>query len=390
MGHFLGLPSYVENVWALSLLSLGAGFITGRPGLVVLAGGILAYWLVTPVAVAAGWFPTNFDATTLMGGQEISRWAHDHINRPIGIGMLVGGALTGIALAFPSIAAALKTLRRVELGGDGADELPINFLYAGIVGAFALLFAATYLTMEDGTVLRALLVALVGTAWLGLAGIIVAQATGMTDWSPISGLALIAIVLGLVLSNHSIATAILVGAAVCVAIGECADMMSDLKTGYLVGATPIRQQIAELCTVGIGPIVCLAVIAILWRNPGFGPGKDLTAPQAQAVQATIEAVEEGQVPWPKYVGGCVIGGLLGLSGIPGIGVLVGLSMYLPLAYILPYGAGCVVQMAAMKRLGAGWVEERGVPLAAGLLVGEPLIVLVKSILVMSGVVAPSP
>jgi len=179
-----------------------------------------------------------------------------------------------------------------------------------------------------------------------------------------------------------------VGAAVCVAIAECADMMQDLKTGHLVGAIPIRQQIVELCFAAIGPIVCLAVIAILWKSFGFGPDHNLSAPQAQALQAAIDGVIGGEVPWPKYLGGAVIGGVLGLTGVAGLGVLVGLSMYLPLAYILPYGLGCVVNMGFVKARGARWVENKGVPFAAGLLVGEPLVVLLQSILIISGVINP--
>jgi len=396
LGKLLHLPEYVDNVWAVSLFSLGAGFITGRPGLVVLAGGVLAYWIITPVAVSQEWIsPELLGAYHSAEGEalwetgaKISAWAHDQLNRPIGIGMLVGGAVTGIALAFPSIRAAFAGLRRVDLKGREPEELPLKFLYFGIVVAFGLLFVATYFSAPIG-ILRSLFVALAATVWLGLAGLIVAQATGMTDWSPISGLTLIAVVLILTLTSNSIAAAILVGAAVCVAIAQCADMMQDLKTGHLVGSVPRRQQIVQLAFVAIGPAVCLWVIAVLWSSFGFGPGKNLTAPQAQALQAAVEGVVGGEVPWPKYLGGAVIGGALGLTGVAGLGVLVGLSMYLPLAYILPYGLGCVICMAATRLKGSRWVEEKGVPFAAGLLVGEPLVVLLQSIFIVTGLIQPA-
>jgi uncharacterized oligopeptide transporter (OPT) family protein len=189
LGAALGLPGYIDNVWAVSLFSLGAGFITGRPGLVVLAGGILAYWLITPFAVALGWLPPDLLAAYAAAGgadargvgAELSEWAHGQINRPIGIGMLIGGALTGIALAAPSIKAALASLRRIDLKTGAPEELPLRYLYVGIAVSLAVLFVATYFTAPIGLG-RALLVAVVGTAWLALAGVIVAQATGMTDW----------------------------------------------------------------------------------------------------------------------------------------------------------------------------------------------------------------
>ncbi len=392
-GHLLGLPAYIDNIWAISLFSLGAGFISGRPGLVVLAGGILAYWLVTPFSYMQGWVPPSLieNYTSLIGeeqweaGMEISGWAHLNINRPIGIGMLIGGALTGILFSIPSMKAAFASLRRLDLKSGQAEELPLKFLYVGIVVSYLVLFAATYFTAPVG-IPRSLIVALVGTGWLCFAGIVVAQSAGMTDWSPVSGMALIAIILILILTNNSIPTAVLLGCAVCVAVSECSDMMQDLKTGHLVGAVPIRQQIVQFTFISIGPIVCLAVIAVLWHSFGFGPGKDLSAPQAQALQAAIEGVTGGNVPWPKILGGAVIGCVLGFSGVVGMGVLVGLSMYLPLAYILPYGLGCLIQMGLAKAKSNQWVEAKGVPFAAGLLVGEPLIVVLQSILIITGVI----
>ena len=142
----------------------------------------------------------------------------------------------------------------------------------------------------------------------------------------------------------------------------------------------------QLAFIAIGPVVSLFVVGLLWETQGFGPGHDLAAPQAQALQAAVEGVMGGDVPWPKYLGGAVIGGVLSLTGVAGLGVLVGLSMYLPLRYILPYGLGCLIHMVFVKGKGPRWVEEKGVPFAAGLIVGEPLIVLLQSILIISGVI----
>ena len=395
LGAALGLPAYVDNIWAVSLFSLGAGFITGRPGLVVLAGGVLAYWVITPTAVAYEWVPAA-QLTAYAGasgdalreaGSQISHWAHGHLNRPIGIGMLIGGAVAGVALTLPSIRAAFASLRNVDLRAGAAEELPLRYLYGGVGLAFVMLLLATW-TAADIGFLRSVGTALVATVWIGLAGLIIAQATGMTDWSPISGMTLIAVVLLLALTDNAVGASILLGTGVCVAIAECADMMQDLKTGFLVGSTPLKQQLVQIGCVAIGPVVCLLVIGVLWRSFGFGPGHDLSAPQAQALQAAVEGVLGGDVPWPKYLGGAVVGAMLGLTGVPGLGVLVGLSMYLPLAYILPYGLGCLVNMGVARARGARWVEEKGVPFAAGLLVGEPLVVLVQSILIILHVIQP--
>ena len=87
------------------------------------------------------------------------------------------------------------------------------------------------------------------------------------------------------LLNNNVAAAMVVGVAVCVAIGQGADMMQDLKTGFLVGARPIKQQMIQFCVTWIGSIVAVAVIYIIWSSGpnganGFGPGTSFPAPQA--------------------------------------------------------------------------------------------------------------
>ena len=372
LGAWLGMPPWLENVWALSLLSVGAGFISGRPGLAVLGGGVLAHWILTPAAVAAGWVPA---------GEDVARFVHGEMSRPIGIGMLVGGALAGLVAAFPAMREALRTLHEAR---SGTEELPVGVLYAGAVAAFAVLLVTTRVAagLDTGP---AFALSLFGTTWLWLAGVIVAQCTGMTDWSPVSGLALVAVTVGLLLVGaeggpRPVLAAVLVGVAVCVAISQCADMMQDLKTGHLVGARPASQQIVQLAVAGIGPVIAVLVVGIVWEAYGFGPealrkpgAPAITAPQAQALNAAVDGVLGGDAPFAKYAAGATLGAGLSLTGVHGLGVLTGLSMYLPLLYVLPYGLGCVLGVLAHHRRGALWVEERGVPAAAGLIVGEAVV-----------------
>ena len=276
-----------------------------------------------------------------------------------------------------------------EGAGSGLDTVLMLAVAIGL--AFCVLFGAAHATVSDGSLAQAALIAAVGTAWMWFAGIVIAQCAGMTDWSPISGMALLTVMVCLLLTDNQVVPAVLIGAAVCVAITECADMMQDLKTGHLVGGSPLRQQFMELCVVWIGPVVCLATVYLLAeRNMGeygvaFGPGTDSPAPQAAALQGAIDTIRSDNAPTGLYAMGGVLGGLMSLSGIPGLGVLVGLSMYLPLRYLLPYGLGCAVQMLMQRLKGASWTEKWGVPFAAGLLVGEGLLGIVfAAIQVMGG------
>ena len=192
----------------------------------------------------------------------------------------------------------------------------------------------------------------------------------MTDWSPISGLALLTVVIVLLLAGTgAVVGAVLIGAALCVAIALSADMMGDMKTGYLVGSRPRDQQMVELGVVWIGPIVSLLTILLIASanmaqfGISMGPGTPTVAPQAQALQAVITGVQGGEMPYALYGMGTLMGALLGIGIFPGLGVLVGLSMYLPFIYIATYGVGVLIQMGVARAKGRNWAEAWGVPIS---------------------------
>ena len=366
------LPEYISPVLYLSLMNIAAGLLAGRGGLPFFAGGLVAWWAISPAAVSFEWVTGPV--------AEQSSQIYGSMLRPLGIGVLIGGALMGVVTAFPAIQSALRSLasaaRTAGAGSQvGGDEMKLPTLIFGTVAAVALFFGAS---LSSGVSIGgAALSAIVGTLWLGLAALIVAQATGMTDISPMSGMALISVTLMMYLLDNNILGAMVVGVAVCVAIGQGADMMQDLKTGFLIGARPVRQQIAQFSATWMGPLIALGVIYLLWiggpdGQNGFGEGTSLPAPQGGALMGIIEAVKSGNVPIDKYTMGGLIGALLGAAPRPGLGVLVGLAMYLPFSITLGYGLGCLAQIAIQKVKGAAFCEHKLVPFAAGLIVGEAL------------------
>lgn len=454
VGRILGLPLQIQLLFAIAPFALGAGYLTGRAGLLVLAGGILAYVVLNPMVYALGWMPATVDEAGAAG------YGFGSVNRPLGIGLLLGGALMGVLASLPAIREAFKSIvmasRTKSAGGDGGgDELGLKVLITAVAGALLFLFVAADFTAKqpinavcpvteraveteehtadyNGYVLafadaealetfvtaspedqaaaaaplsadrrgllsglnphlRAAIIAVVGALWIWFAGIIIAQCTGMTDWSPISGMALLTVVLVMMLSGPGgVLGAVLIGAALCVAITCAADMMADLKTGYLVGAKPRKQQTVELIFTGIGPVITMGVLLVIvvGNQAKFGvpigPGTDTSAPQAQALQAVITGVQGGAMPYALYGFGALIGGLLGLGAFSGLGVLVGLSMYLPFAYIATYGVGCVINIFVARVKGARWAEEWGVPLAAGFIVGDAVLALGVNAIVLLG------
>lgn len=372
---------------SLSMANVGAGLLSGRGGLPFALGGVLAWWIIGPIVVQAGWAAP---AT----GEELVVLVYGTMLRPTGIGILIGGAIAGVIAAFPAIQGAFRSLNAASKlareSGGAAEELPPKVLVIGLIVSFlALLAVATIDARTTDNSIDwgvALLVATAGTVWLGLAGLIVAQATGATDISPLSGLALIAVTLMLGLSGGNVLLAVTIGVAVCIATNQCADMMSDLKTGHLIGGIPRRQQLVQLAVAWIGPAIAIGTTMLLWSSgpggtDGFGPespacvarsAECLPAPQAGVLQGMIQSVLSGDAPVDKYLAGSVIGGSLALFPIGGLGVLIGLAMYLPFEITLGYGIGCGIHIFLERVRGKRFIGDVVVPVAAGLIVGEAL------------------
>ena len=376
LGALIGLPEYMNGIWYLSLMTIGVGFIAGRGGIAFIIGGFVAYWFLAPMLAVTGMFPVDAAGAEVNTPEPLRLL----LFRPLGIGMLIGGAVMGVILAFPLIRSAIRSMQKAaKMETDiSGDEMPIKMLYFAVVGAAILLCVMAITSVDNMGIGGGIAMAVLGTLWIWMAGIILSEAIGRTNWSPLSGMTLVGITLLIVLTqalgmdrSESIVAALMVGAAMCVAMSQATDLMLDLKTGYLVGATPRMQQIGQFAGAWLGPIVVIGVIFVLNDAYGLG-GERLPAPQAQALASTIDGIMGGDVPTEKYVAGAVLGGLLSaLMG--GLGITVGLGFYLPFNIVLTYSLGTLGRELSDRFKGKSWSEEVGIPLAAGLIVGEALV-----------------
>ncbi len=376
LGALIGLPEYMNGIWYLSLMTIGVGFIAGRGGIAFIIGGFVAYWFLSPMLSALDMFPADAAGETIDTPGPLRLLLY----RPLGIGMLIGGAVMGVVLASPLIVSAIRSMQKaakVETG-ISTEEMPIKLLYLAVGGAAILLCVMAVTSAESVGLGRGIAMALLGTLWIWMAGIILSEAIGRTNWSPLSGMTLVGITLLIVLTqafgmgrDDSIIAALMVGAAMCVAMSQATDLMLDLKTGYLVGATPRKQQIGQFAGAWLGPIVVIFVIFILNESHGLGSDK-LPAPQAQALASTIDGIMGGDVPTEKYIAGAVLGAILS-AVMGGLGITVGLGFYLPFNIVLTYSLGTLARELSDRFVGKTWSEEMGIPIAAGLIVGEALV-----------------
>lgn len=374
IGTALGAPVWFNGVFYLSLLTIGVGFIAGKGGLAFIIGGYVVWFFVSPMLAASGQLPVSADGSTIAHADQLRGLLY----RPVGIGMLIGGAITGVALAFPLILSAIRSMQNAARtqSGTGADEMPVKLLYIAIGAAALLLFVMATRSVDGIGIGRGLLMAVIGTLWIWMAGVILSEAIGRTNWSPLSGMTLIAVtllvfVVGGLDHADAIVAAVMVGAATCVAMSQATDLMLDLKTGYLVGATPRKQQMAQFIGAWLGPIVVIALIFILDSAHGLGSDR-LPAPQGQALAATVDGILGGDAPLLKYLAGAAMGALLSATQ-GGLGITVGLGFYLPFNIVLTYSIGTLLRVLSDRQRGSEWSENVGIPLAAGLIVGEALV-----------------
>lgn len=395
------IPARYSLIFFASLMTIGVGFLSGKGGFWFGAGGFICYWLLSPILASIG---TEEVQALVEKPLEI----RSLIYKPTGIGMLIGAALGGIITAFPLIASALRSMNKSRQdSGDHtaqADEMPLAMLIAAVIAGAGMLVFLAHQSVSEMTWSLAIVMSLLGTLWIWIAGVIVAECIGRTNWSPLSGMTLIAVTILIVLAHtrlddvQTIMSSMVMGAAICLAISQASDMMLDLKSGYLVGGVPRRQQIAQFLGAWLGPCVVIGLMFLLHysamtdSNPGadqiaavagqedgattpetgFGSEK-LPAPQAAALASVIEGIVDGNVPTYRYVAGGGLGFLLAVSGLGGIGVMVALGFYMPFNIVLTYTIGCIIRVVTDKTAGRKFSEEVGIPIAAGLIVGEALV-----------------
>jgi len=392
----------------LSPALFGVGYILGpRIAAVMVGGGLLASLVIIP---AIAWWgagrPPLYPETVLTIGEMSASQIWSRYVRYIGAGAV---ATAGILTLLRSLPVMIESFRigahelrgRVDAeveqsaGPAGAAapaagptprtarDLPLRLVGGGIVLiALALTFLpAPFAALGDSlermvaavcVVFFAFFFVTVASRIVGLVGVTSNPTSGMTI-AALLGTAGVFLVLGWT-DLYGKAAALTVGCVVAIAASIAGDTSQDLKTGYLLGATPRRQQIGEL--VGVltsATFVCLSVL-LLAETFGFG-SEELPAPQATLMKLVIDGVLDQNLPWGLVAIGAGIAIVAELARIPSLPFAVG--VYLPVATMTPIFLGGLLK---------GWLErrshdeqvaagrrDRGVLLGSGFVGGEGLL-----------------
>ena len=207
--------------------------------------------------------------------------------------------------------------------------------------------------------------------------------------NPVSGMAIATLLLSsLVLKGAGVegmagmTAAIAIGGVICVVASIAGDTSQDLKTGFLVGATPWKQQVGELIGAAAAAAAMGAILYLLSAAWGYG-SQELPAPQATLMKLVVEGVMEGNLPWNLVIAGVFLALTAEILGVPVLPFAIGL--YLPIYLSAPIMLGGAVRWAVEKsRAPSAEIREKrvqsGVLCASGLIAGEGLVGIALAVL----------
>ncbi len=381
----------------LSAALFGVGYILGpRIAAVMVGGGLLSWLVIIPVIdwwgadLTAPFYPETVNLIRDMEPSQI--WTR--YVRYIGAGAVATAGIITLIRSVPVMVSSFKVgsaaltqrmsndITRVAVERTGSD-LPLKVVGIGVLIIASVLILVPQVFGAVGgmgiraaaaicVVVFAFFFVTVASRIVGLVGVTSNPTSGMTI-AALLGTASIFLMFGWT-DTIGKAAALTVGCVVAIAASISGDTSQDLKTGYLLGATPRRQQTAELIGVLTSAVfVCLTVLAL---GKGFGFGStELPAPQATLMKLVIDGVLDQNLPWALVAIGAGIAIVCEIARIPSLPFAVG--VYLPVSTMTPIFVGGLIRLwmerKARDDTQAADRRERGVLLGSGFVGGEGLL-----------------
>ncbi len=378
---------------------MGVGFIIGpRAAFTMFAGSILSWLVLMPLIsyFGSGLTTPVFPATTPIS--EMDHWAlWSKYIRYIGAGGVAVGGMFSLLKSMPTIISSFKaSMSGLTKGGAAAAEdslrtqkdMPVMSI---LIGTVIIFLACAFLPQLHMGVIGAIMVVVFGFFFTTVSSRIVGLIGSSSN--PVSGMTIGTLILVSVLlkamgytGTEGMLAALSIGALVCISIAMAGDTSQDLKTAFLIGATPYRQQYALL----IGVVASAAVIGwtLMMLNSAYGFGtKELAAPQATLMSLVVKGVIDGSLPWALVGIGAFVAVVAELLGISVLAFAVG--MYLPIHLNAAIAVGGLLSLILTKTV--KHVEElkkrteEGILLASGLIAGDSLMGVVLALLVYENV-----
>ncbi len=380
---------------------LSVGYIVGpRVASYMFAGSLFGWMVIIPLICLFGADTWMYPAAagTAIGqlyeaGGASAIWGS--YVRYIGAGAIATGGIISLIKSLPLIITtfrdALKSMRggRDTDGARTARDLPMGIVLAGIAAMIAVIWLVPAIPVNFPGALMIVIFgfffATVSSRMVGLIG---------SSNNPISGMAIATLLLATVIIKASgdsgitgMIGAISIGSVICIVAAIAGDTSQDLKTGYLLGATPVKQQVGELIGVAASALAIGGVLYLLNAAWGYG-GAEVPAPQATLMKMIVEGIMGGRLPWNLVFIGVFMALALEILRIPVMPFAIGL--YLPVYLNAGIMTGGVVRlcMDARKHVDEKTRERQstdGTLYCAGMIAGEGLVGILLAILAVGGI-----
>ncbi len=383
---------------------LGLGYIIGLKYAAIICAGSFTVWFVLIPFIsyfAAGQTVAVGEGINLLLGEMSAEQIFTNYARHIGIGGIAMAGIIGIVRSSGIIKQAVG-LAVKELGGRKSAEENVvrtqrDLSMKFILSALLAVLVTTFLFFQFGvlgnwfqTLVAILIVFIISFLFTTVA----ANAIAIVGSNPVSGMTLMTLILAsLVLVSAGLSgtsgmmASMIIGGVVCTALSMAGGFVTDLKIGYWLGTTPVKQEKWKFLGTFVSAATVAGVMMVLNQTYGFVGENALVAPQANAMAAVIKPLMEGgATPWMLYFAGAALALILTMIGVPALAFALG--MFIPLDLNTPLLIGGLVSWYVSTRSKDERVNkmrrDRGTLIASGFIAGGALMGVVSALLKYAG------
>ena len=378
---------------------LGVGYIVGpRIASFMFVGSLIGWMVLIPVICLFGadtvMYPGTETISALYAAGGASKIWSTYV-KYIGAGAIATGGIISLIKSLPLIIATFRDSMKSMKGGSASGtsrtekDLPMPFILGGILLIILIIWLAPAIPVSP---LGALLIVIFGFFFSTVS----ARMVGMIGSSnnPVSGMTIATLLIATMILKatgnvgiEGMIGSMAIASVICICAAIAADTSQDLKTGYLLGATPVKQQIGELIGVIAAGLAIGGVLYLLDSAWGYG-GAEVPAPQATLMKMIVEGIMGGNLPWNLVFTGVFLAIALEVLRIPVMPFAIGL--YLPIYLNTSIMIGGVVRwfMDSRKNVDAKLKEEqttRGTLFCAGMIAGEGLVGILLAVFAVFGI-----
>ncbi len=371
----------------------GVGYICGtKVSSYLFAGGTLAWFVIMPLIALFGSDLVIYPATETVAEVYANQgtWGiWGSFVRYIGAGAVAAGGIISLIKSLPLI---IRTFgEAVKVYGKKSEsvlrtEQDLSFKTI-IIGVLLIALFIWIIPAIPVNPLGALMIVVFGFFFATVSSRMVGLIGSSNN--PVSGMAIATLLIStLILKStgtvgiNGMVGAITIGSVICIVAAIAGDTSQDLKTGFLIGSTPRKQQIGELIGCTVSAIAIGAILYLLNAAWGFG-SNELSAPQASLMKLVVEGVMGGNLPWALVMTGVFTAVVIEVLGIPVLPVAIGL--YLPIHLSTPIMAGGLLRWWMEKRKAKSEKAKEesvqsGVLYCSGLIAGEGIVGIILAVL----------